>query len=277
MNLASKVVCAITCLSTLGCGDDAASDREAFVDYWADSSAYCGKVADECKQTSRAACEADWPEAAEIERAIEQAKLDANALARCESAGHAEDACYAKVACAALTAEEVPCETENQRVQLDCASLLAALDHPVTSDTGDGNTSNGQPSATGENVGKELCDRAAECATEPINAADLATCIDQVNQSFSSILPDPHAAAECIKRADCTSLQEQGESVTRDCIDVDPDATRCIDAETLHICNGDGTCRNVKCAETCKALSATAVGCGLNETDGYDKCQCALE
>jgi hypothetical protein len=250
------------------CGDDS-SDRSAFVDYWADSTPFCAKLADECELTSRSECVESWPDKSMIQRAVKLATLDSGDLAECERAARRSDSCFLAASCSDLNSTEPLCEDEQQQVDLDCASFLKALEI-VVEDSGEPSSTSSQKPKFGERV----CERIAACSDEPISDEDVGDCALDVNESFASLLPDPDAIADCVDHAQCADLLSDEQNTLLACLDIDPRTTRCQDDTMLHVCNSAGACSDIDCFGVCGAQPAGVSLCAFDQDTGYDNCDC---
>lgn len=262
-----------------GCPSGGSSgDRGEFVAYYADPDAYCSFVA-ECEVQDKKSCVLAWPSESDVERAIDLAQLGSDELSSCESASRAFDDCYLGSSCAELKSAEAPCSREQQRFQLDCAGLLAALnmtpvEEPGGGDDGESNTLRGS-GGSGVAAAEALCQLSTNCTGSPANADQHSQCVEAAAPSFG-LLPDPGRVLECLEAMGCAQLEAGGQEAALGCIAVDPDATMCLDQQTLDICDTYGACSTIDCPSFCADQGFGFVGCAFDSADGYDKCQCSI-
>jgi hypothetical protein len=253
------------------CGDDSA-DQGEFVDYWADPTAVCAKLADDCELVARSECVDNWPGKPLVQRALDLAQLEAGDLTQCLQAARASDACFLDASCSELSSTQPLCEGEQQDVELECAKFIKALefieergdigDDPSDTDSGDGT------------YGERVCTRLLECSDEAVSEADLSDCSTRADESFASLLPDARDIAQCVADLDCADLVSDDTSAVRACLDIDPRTTHCMDDTLLHVCNSQGACRDIDCFGVCGAQPDGVALCKFAPDEGYDICDC---
>jgi hypothetical protein len=263
---------------TLACssGGGGSNGLSEFANYYADSTQWCTHSSN-CNIVSLANCQQNWPSAQTVQRAVDYIGWTPAQVSRCERSSRALDQCYFATTCTAAAASPpTGCETQNTAFNTDCKALLDALalpqiSNPPTPDAGTPST--GTPIAGGANVGAALCAKVAECQGMPLSATDRADCESTVNQTFV-VVPDPSGTVSCLQQTDCSSLMSNTQQVTLGCVSIDPTTTHC-QANTLHVCNTQGICRDVACADACATISLTSQGCAFDANAGYDKCNCS--
>lgn len=259
-----------TGLAAVACAAKADNDPKAFARYYSDGAEWC-EVQEQCQGTPSEDCLRSWPTEREVLDAIERTRLGAAELERCETSSRTLDACYYAQTCEEPNPELAVCTSETERFEIDCAALLAALqsDAPV---------SDAEASAPGSalSLANVVCDKAEECDGQALSSAERSECENYSEMVFGLLLPNPEATQSCISRTSCEELESDTEGIVTACIDVDPSQTFCDGEQTLHLCNSEGTCRDIGCATACPLASASAVGCGFNDAVGYDQCLCEL-
>lgn len=258
-------------VTTAGCleggGEQGSPSRTKFTEYWTDGSEWCARQA-ECGVTSEQECLEYWNSADEVNAALKRADLDDAALERCEQSTRAVDDCQFALSCE-MWIEGTSCQKEFERLELDCATLIKALELEVDVPV------DATDLAALSDVAATLCEKSEECDGMPLPSDQRAECVELLTQFLGLLIPDPAATASCISATSCAALETDFDARLRDCIDIDPTATRCR-GDVLHLCDSVGACTNVPCFEACDFVNLVSVGCGFNADDGYDQCQCSF-
>lgn len=242
-----------------------------FIEYYSDSSMWCEHQAS-CGQTMLAVCQDNWPSMKDTETALKYAELTREELAKCRTSSVAYDDCYLSASCEeiAIAGATDACEAEFERFSLDCEGLLEGFTMVrIGAEPGGEGDGDGDHSSMSLAIGEEICDRSTECSGEP-SAEERADCIDSVASAFET-MPDPQGVLACLQGMSCESIENDG---TSQCLSIDPDATMCLDADTLNLCNMNGVCSDQNCSFFCESLGFTSIGCAFSEAEGYDQCQC---
>jgi len=111
----------------VSCQDHRTDAPSDFVDYWSASDPWCEHQSCGDMQTKKD-CELAWPTPAQTEEALELAELTSDQLAKCMKSSIAFDDCIFTLSCEELTSGDMACPQEYQRFQLDCASVIDALE-----------------------------------------------------------------------------------------------------------------------------------------------------
>jgi hypothetical protein len=250
----------------VACQDDSGGSRGAFIDYWVEGDPWCEHQSCGDLQAKKG-CELAWPMREQTEDAIMLAELTSDQLAKCKTSSMAYDECFLALSCGEVNDPVTYCPQEEQRFQLDCASVIDAFDMVPVGGFDDGDGSG--PSSLA--VATAVCDRSAECEGTSLSTAQRQQCIEVTASAFATV-PDPEGFLDCIQSMSCAQLEGGG---TMTCLDIDPNDTMCIEADTLSLCSGSGQCSIIHCGDICRAQGLGSQGCGFSAADGLDQCLCS--
>ena len=118
----------------------------------------------------------------------------------------------------------------------------------------------------------ELCDKFEECSlVEP----GLSEICEMSVGSMAMYVVDPSAVGACLAEATCEQIAD--DTFIQQCLAYDTTQFDCTGSTTLHVCNMSGACKDVDCSQACQQFfPGSSAGCGLDSTDGYDKCICVI-
>jgi len=283
-----------------------------FVESWAGAAEACDAQA-VCGVGQPGPCAVAKLPAEQLEAATVHARLDIQAMVRCEESAALFGICLGALDCTTLPDAETLCADENERYSIDCAALVTAIDFLDGLGSGgsggsgggsgggagsggggsgglgsggalggSGGASSGGASTGGQGNGGTqgelaavLCDRAEACAGASWSAEEDALCLNQATPLFGLIIPDPGATQACLQGAPCSSIVDYDvRTLVTACVNLDPAASQCLSQTTLKACTAAGVCSDHSCREFCAASGLISVGCGPGSPAAGDECLC---